>query len=158
MGGSRSNPLHSMQYLKGPGFQDFVVVLLAGLAVGAYWSKNMHWVWTGLLATPLVFGTIPKLRLIAEMNRRMVDRRKRLLKKESKLSVVSKRIRDASTGAFRRVTSAPSLLPSCVFRVSGRALAVAEFALGVFRRSGPVAVEAPNPKAGSLLESHGFVA
>ena len=109
-----SNALHKMQYLKGPGFEDFLVVLMAVIAAGAWWSRSIHWGYALLLALPLIFGTLPKLRLIAEMNRRMADRRKHLPKKESRFTVASKRIRDAGSGAFRRMQGQPAL-PNSTF-------------------------------------------
>eukprot|EP00961_Rhodomonas_salina_P122606 1651453-Rhodomonas_salina.2 len=100
MVGQRPKMLRPMQYLKGPGFEDFVVLVMAVLAVTFFFSDSIHWIFALALALPLFFGTLPKLRLIAEMNRRMADKRKHQPQKESQFTAASKRIRD---GTLRRL-------------------------------------------------------
>lgn len=118
MVGQRPKMLRPMQYLKGPGFEDFVVLVMAVLAVTFFFSDSIHWIFALALALPLFFGTLPKLRLIAEMNRRMADKRKHQPQKESQFTAASKRIRDGTLRRLQGMGLAPLNLNIPNFRLT----------------------------------------
>ncbi|EKX48054.1 hypothetical protein GUITHDRAFT_106135 [Guillardia theta CCMP2712] len=143
----------SKQILASIGFNDAVVLLLGFFSLFAFSRYNVHWSWTvlaTLMILPGIMGVLPKLRVIAILNKRRQERRAK-----EQAEKISAGIKSPPNDTFRRLNAVvvpPINIPH--LNLGPFSARISRWTSGL-RRPHPIS-EPSSPSALSPVSAHDF--